>query len=407
MTSGFGLILLATAIAGIASYFVGVLVPHQIGLKLYASFAVFWSFMYFVVGTLGGVQQEIARGTKPLDPARNRHGRRALNFALVLAGGVFVLIVGSAPIWATLAFPSQGWGLVWPLAVGATSYVFVATLSGSLYGISRWLPLALMIAVDALLRLLALGVTLVFTHEVVALAWAAAIPFPTTIVVLWAFIRRSIVGLTELDVSYRSLVWNVARTSLAAAAMGVMVSGFPFFLKLTSPGEASATIGLVVLAVTLTRAPLIVVAMSLQSYFIVTFRDNRDTFWSVFLRIQAAVLGGGVVLAALGWLIGPAVFAFLFPGPLQPSGLFIGALVLSSALVASLCVSAPAVLAHSQHFVYSAGWVVGAVATVGALLLPGDFITRVVIALFVGPVLGLLVHGIYLIRTNRRTTVRD
>jgi hypothetical protein len=147
---------------------------------------------------------------------------------------------------------------------------------------------------------------------------------------------------------------------------------------------------------------LIVIAMSLQSYFIVTFRDDAEHFWRQFLRLQALIVGAGIVLALAGWLLGPWVFGLLFPGSLRPDGSFIAVLVLSSALVGSLCVSAPAVLARSQHFVYSAGWVVAAMVTVVALTLPLDFTTRTLLALLSGPVAGLIVHASYLAVAGRR-----
>jgi hypothetical protein len=236
----------------------------------------------------------------------------------------------------------------------------------------------------------------------VALAWAIAAPFPLTLIALWPLVRRSIVGRSQLDVDYRTLTWNVTRTIVAAASTGVMVSGFPLLLGVTSQTQPKEIVGLFILTITLTRAPLIVVAISLQSYFIVSFRDNAEHFWRQFLRLQAFIAGAGLVLALAGWLLGPAVFAFLFPGALRPEGAFIAVLVLSSALVGALCVSAPAVLARSQHFVYSAGWVVAATVTVIALLLPLDFTTRTLLALLSGPVAGLIIHAVYLVVAVRR-----
>jgi hypothetical protein len=398
--SGFALLLLATAISGVAAYVVTWVVPRQVGFANYAIFAVFWSFIYLLVGALSGIQQEVTRATRPIG-TETASAHRAAKFAFASAGVVVVVIVATAPLWVNAVFPADGWLLVWPLAVGAGSYVLVAVLAGSLYGISQWLPLVSMMVADALLRLIAVTVVLLFTTDVVALAWAVALPFPVAIVLLWPFIRRSVVGRSELDVGYRAISWNVLRTVLAAASTGAMVSGFPLLLGLASAGQPKATVGLYILTITLARAPLIVVAMSLQSYFTVTFRDAADTFWRVFLRLQAAILVGGLALAALGWIIGPDVFGFLFPGERQPEGWFIAVLVLSSALMAALCVSAPAVLARSQHLVYSAGWFAGAVATIVALVLPLDFTSRTVTALFVGPAIGLLVHGTFLVRANR------
>lgn len=394
--SGFAIILIATAIAGVASYAVTILIPNQIGLAEYAIFAVFWSFLYLVVGGLGGIQQEVTRATLPATPGVTHYASRARRFGIIAGVVTAVAVAGSAPLWERSVFPTEGWSLVWPLAVGAASYVMVAVLAGSLYGVIAWVPLALMITVDALLRLVGLSITVSLTHNIVALAWAVAVPFPLTLLMLWPFIRLSLIGRTQLDVGYRSLTWNVARTVIAATATAVMVSGFPLLLGLTSHDEPPAILGMFIVTITLTRAPLIVVALSLQSYLVVHFRDNASTFWGYFFRLLGAVLMGGAVLAVAGWLFGPAVYHFIFPNKLQPDAPFFAILVGSSALVAALCVTAPAVLARSKHLVYSAGWVAAALATIAALLLPLDFASRTITALIVGPIIGLMVHGSYL-----------
>lgn len=403
---GLSIILISTMIAGVASYVVTWLVPREIGLADYAVFAVFWSATYFVVGALFGIQQEVTRGTHPLDTLDPAQPGRARNFGVVAAATVTALILATAPLWVHGVFPFEGWNLVLPLAIGAGSFVLVAVLCGSLYGVGEWRALALMMTTDAIMRLVAIGVVLLITRNVVALAWAVAAPFPLTILVLWPIVRRPIVGRSQLDVGYRTLTWNVARTIAAAASTGVMVSGFPLLLGITSPNEPKSTLGLYILTITLTRAPLIVIAMSLQSYFIVHFRENREHFWRQFLTILSCILGAGVLLAAGGWLLGPIVFRLLFPGALSPSGSLIAVLVLSSALVGTLCVSAPAVLARSQHFVYSAGWIFAALVTIALLLMPIGFAERTILALLGGPVAGLLVHATYLVRTGLHERAR-
>ena len=399
--SGASLILIATGISGIASYLAQGFVFDRLETPDYAVFAAFWAFLYLVVGALFGIQQEATRGTRAVPAGATAQVSRARNFGLVAGAAVFVAIVASAPLWVDAAFPDDGWALVWPLAVGTASFVMVAVLCGSLYGIAQWIPLALLMVADAILRLIGLVVVLLFTDDIVALAWAIAIPFPASIVLLWPFIRRTIVGKTQLDVGYRTLTWNVARTMVAAASTGIMVSGFPLILNLTSPDAPRGLLGLYVFCITLTRAPLIIVAMSLQSYLIVAFRDAGGAFWKTFLRLQALVFGAGIVLAGLAWVAGPAVFHFIFPAKEIPDGAFLAVLVLSSAVVASMCVSAPAVLARSEHVVYAAGWAVAAVVTVAVLLLPLDFTTRTILSLLVGPVAGVIVYAVYLVRAHR------
>lgn len=390
------MILAATMIAGVTSYVVTWLVPHQVGIAQYATFAVFWSFIYLVVGALFGVQQEVARASSPTSGSTPVAGAaKARNFGLGFGAIVFLVTVASAPAWVNAAFPVGGWSFVWPLAVGTASFVMVAVLCGSLYGVARWRELAMLMVTDAVLRLTGIAIVLGFTSSTLALAWAVAAPFPLTLIVLWPFVRRAIVGKSQLDVGYRAISWNVTRTIVAAASTGLMVSGFPLLLNLTSPVVSKAELGLVILSTTLCRAPLIVVAMSLQSYFIVTFRQNKDQVGRTLIRLIAAIAVGGIVLAGLGWLVGPPIFALLFPAAPSLAGWFVAVLILSSALVAALCVSAPAVLAQSAHLAYSAGWVAGALASVVSLLLPLDFMSRTVVALFAGPCVGLAVHSGY------------
>jgi len=404
--SGISVILIATAISGVAAYGVTLFVPAVIGLAEYKAFSIFWSLLYLIVGALVGIQQEVTRGTKAVLFSAAPEISRARNFGVVTGLAVAAGVVASAPLWVDSAFPGDGWSMVWPLAIGTSSFVMVAVLSGSLYGIAQWAPVALLMVGDALLRLFAVLGVLIFTTDTVALAWAVASPFPATLLIFWWFNRKSVVGKTQLYVGYRRLSWNVSRTVVAAASTGLIVSGFPFILGLTSSGESDELLGLYILCITVTRAPLIVVAMSLQSYLIVYFRDAGDRFWRTFLVFQSIVLAAGVALAALAWAFGPTVFAWLYPGQLAPDGPFLAVLVVSSALIGAMSICAPAVLARAQHFVYALGWSIAALLTVVALMLPFDLEVRVYISILVGPIAGLLVYVVYLVAATPRERTR-
>jgi hypothetical protein len=394
------LILIATVTSGAAGYGILLVVPAVIGLADYKAFSIFWSLLHLVVGALIGIQQEVTRATRAVSFGLVPEINRVRNFGAVTGLAVAAVIVASAPLWVDSAFPGDGWSMVWPLTVGASSFVIVAVLNGSLYGIAQWVPVALLMIGDALLRLVAVLSVLSFTTDTVALAWAVAIPFPATLAILWWLIKKSVVGKTQLDVGYRRLSWNVSRTMVAAASAGLMVSGFPFVLALTSTGESDELLGLYILCLTVTRAPLIVVAMSLQSYLVVYFRDSKGRFGRTFLVLQSAVLAAGVALAALAWALGPGVFAWLYPGQLAPNGRFLAALVVSSALVGAMFICAPAVLARSQHFVYSVGWGVAALVSVLTLVLPLGLDVRVHLSILAGPMVGLAIYLGYLFATQ-------
>jgi len=101
-------------------------------------------------------------------------------------------------------------------------------------------------------------------------------------------------------------------------------------------------------------------------------------------------------------LLGPPVFAFLFPHDPKPAGSLLAVLVGSSALVAAMCISAAAALSRAEHLVYSVGWVVAAVVTVICLMVPLPLDQRALLALVAGPAAGLLVHGIGIAATRSK-----
>ncbi|MGL4340627.1 MAG: hypothetical protein ACRCSP_09460 [Rhodoglobus sp.] len=390
--AGFSTILIATGVAGVAAYLVTFIVYRAVGPADYALFAVFWAALYLIIGALSGIQQEVTRATRIIEPGERARVNRARNFGLVVAGVIFAAIITTAPFWAAAVFPDHGWSLVLPLAVGVSSYVLLAVLSGSLYGVQHWRSVALLIAVDPILRLALLIVALIFTQDTLTLAWVAALPLPLTLAILWPVIRRGFVGRTELDVGYRSLTWNASRAVLASMSTAVLVTGFPLLLGVTSAGESAAALGELIFTITLTRAPLIVTAMSLQSFFVVRFRDHPSSWWRTFVMIELGVLGISLLLGLLGFLLGPAVFEGVSDRAVTLSGELMAVLAFSSGLVAALCISGPAVLARSRYLVYSAGWVMAAVATIIVMVLPIEFLSRVSLALLAGPAIGLLIH---------------
>jgi O-antigen/teichoic acid export membrane protein len=405
--SGFTLILLATVIAGVVGYVITWLVPRQVGFASYAGYAVYWSLLFLLIGSLSGIQQEMTRasssstGTSP-----NPRGARAGRFMLIAALLVAVLVMATSPLWASATFGLLGFGFAVPLAFGAAFYVIVAVVGGALYGASAWRPLFFLIATEAVTRLLAIGIVLVFTKDTVVLAWAVVLPFPVTLAVLSPWLRRRLTGQGRLDVDYRRLIWNVARTIAAACSLGVMVSGLPFLLGVTSPQSDAQSLGLLIIAITLTRAPLIVVVMALQSFLVVFFRDRAAHLIRAIGMVVLLIAAAAVIFSVAIYFLGPFIFGILFPGQPTPSSSLLVVLVVSSALVGLLCTTGPAVLSLGRHGLYSVGWVSAAVVTIVCLLLPLPLTDRTVSALVAAPIVGLIVHGIGLATLRRLSSLR-
>ena len=88
--------------------------------------------------------------------------------------------------------------------------------------------------------------------------------------------------------SARTFLRGAAHSIAAAGASAILVMGFPVLLKATS-GELGAAGGVVILAVTLTRAPLLVPLTAMQGNLIAYFVDHRGARLRALLRPAAMV----------------------------------------------------------------------------------------------------------------------
>lgn len=396
-------ILIATAVSGLSGYLVTGLVAAVEGPSEYAVFAVFWSALYLIVGGLVGVQQEVTRAAHPQTPG-NRARARARDFAIGGAIVVLVLVLASSVIWVPSVFPHDQVASAVVLALGTSCYVIVSTLSGVLYGLALWPFIALMVALDGLIRLVLVGSALLLRLGGLGLEVATVAPFVLVPLILWFWIRPRVVGRYQLDVGLGSLVWNVIRAVVAAAATAVLVSGFPLIVAATAGGAPSSELGVFLLAITLTRAPLVVTFLALQSYFVVLFRARGAGARS--WRLMGLLIGGvsalTVVLAGLAWLLGEAVFVWIFGPAYAISGGTLALLVLTSGIVAVMSIAGSALLAHGAHSWFAASWIAAAGVMVLVMTLPGEIVPRSLAALAIGPATGAVIQLIGNLVVSRR-----
>lgn len=389
---GVVVILVATAIAGGCGYIANILVGATRSPSQYVEFGVFWSALYLLIAGLSGVQQEVTRATHPRtsgDAGPNPAKRFGVGAAIIVG----VLLAASGPLWSNAVFPDDGISFVLPIAFGAAAYVVVAVIAGTLYGLSLWRGIALMMTLDGVLRLVSIIVVLAFGGGITALAWAVVLPFLLAPLILWWGLRSSVVGRTKLDVGYGALIRNVLGTVLAAVATGLLISGFPLLLRVTTPAAAEAQLGALIFAINLVRAPLVIVVMSLQSYLVVRFRNTPEHAIGTFGRLTTLILGCGLVLSVAAWFIVPPVLG-MFGAGYEIEPWVAAGLVATSSILGVLCVSGPLALSRSQHVLYTTGWVVAALVSTAVLLVPGDPDTRMLISLAIGPVIGTSVHTI-------------
>ncbi|MFB7843336.1 hypothetical protein [Microbacterium sp. NPDC056052] len=394
---GLPLVLAATAISAASSFVILLIVAPALGPAGYASFSVFWAALFMLVGVLFGVQQEATRAVADAVPRdTSRRGASLVHFAVVLGGGALAILAATGPLWAEPVFGAGHTVWAFPLAIAVASYVGVAAVNGVLAGSANWSGFALVPLVDGVSRLVLVGIVLLTGADTTALCWAVAVPFPLSLVVVALFWRSGIARHSVVGESYGRLTANVARTVVASAANAVLVNGFPVVLALFGGGDRAA-LGAVVLALTLTRAPILVPLTALQSMLITRFSASSR---SASIRFALLLIGCLAVFTAfaafLAALCGEAVFAWLFGDGFALDGMLLGFLVGASGCLGVLTVTGASVLAAKRHTVFATGWVLACVLSVVLVaVFPGDIGTRTVAGLIGGPLIGASWHAAF------------
>lgn len=400
-------ILGATAVAGAIGYLIQALVPAFTAADEYIAFSVFWSIVYLVVSALSGLQQEVTRAARAASPPRGT--TTLVRFALLCAVAAALVLVLTSPLWIGETIPPEAGAdaaqLIAALAVAAIGYTLVAVLSGALYGVRNWPGVAAMTVSDSVLRLLTVGIALATGAGVAVLGWAVALPFAIAATAVWLFTGRGIRGSLALDIGMPGLLRNSVRTVGAAIATGVMISGVPFLLGITSDRGRPELLASLILVITLTRAPLVIPLLALQSYLVVTFRDDPRQVAPRVRLWGAGLVAITAVLSALAVVVGPWVISVLYGDRYGLPAPAYAAILASAGLTALLCLTAPAVLAAGHHTLYLLGWAAASVSLVALLQLPLGELERVLIALCASPVVGMLVHlgGMIAVRRPRVT----
>lgn len=395
-----GKVTVATIVAAASGYLVLLLAARDLGATGYGVFAVFWAAYGMVTGTQNGQLQETARAVSAGAEHGTGAGRPVRVNALVglwLAAAVAV----TSPLWAPHLFPEHTWLSVGLLVAGVAGFAMYAHLSGVLSGSGRWPVFAALLCVDALVRLGA---------AVVATVTGWGLPAFLAITVLgtlsWIVVgccsgsARAAMGLTG-DVANRTLTVNTLTAMAAAAAAAILVMGFPVLINLTRhDGDAADLRGTIILAVTLTRAPLLVPLNSFQGVLITRFVAAHGRLGRALAVPVAAVAGVAVAGAGLAWVIGPWLLTSVFGAGFDMSGAALAGFTLGAGSLAVLTVTGAAALSAHLHRWYAGGWWAATAASILLLTVPAGQTTRVTLSLVVGPLVGVavLVAGLVALR---------
>lgn len=390
--TGLRSILIATAVAGLLGYAIQLLAPALLpDGTAYVTFSMYWSTLYLCVAALSGLQQEVTRAARPAAGTVTQQATLR-SFSLIVIAVVVAAVTIVALVAGPVVFRGHTAALAVALGTGLVGYVLVAVVGGVLYGLHLWNAVAVMTIIDVGVRAVLVVVAFLAGWSAEWVAFAVSLPFGMAVLLVWLRMRRRIVGAFRLDVRLGRLLANAAGTVTAAAAMGLMMNGMPLLLGIAAGGTDEVVLAGLILTITLTRAPLVVPLLALQSFLISVFREAGRAVMKRLLAALGIAALAVTLLAAAAWAVGPWVIGVVSRGQYDVSPAMMATITVSAGLVGMMCVTGPALVGRNRHVPYTAGWMGAALLTIVALMLPLAFESRLVVALLVPPAIGLCVH---------------
>ena len=383
----------ATVLTALCGYAVLYLAARDLEPAGFSVFGVFWGAFGLAAGAANGLLQEAAREVRSARYTDIASGPRTRPMRVAAVVGVVaaLLIMGSSPLWSGHVFvESRGLSVVL-LSVGLAGFCLHATLLGMLAGVGRWTQYGALMVTDAGIRVAVAAATFVLGWGLVGFLWATVAGAVAWLIMLIASPATRAAARLLTPGGTLTFLRGASHSIAAAGASAILVMGFPVLLKATS-GDLGATGGVVILAVTLTRAPLLVPLTAMQGNLIAHFVDQRTERLRALMGPAVAVVGLGLAGVLVAGLFGPWLLRTAFGPEYRAGGALLALLTTAAVAIALLTLTGAAVVAAALHRAYSLGWVGATLASVLLLLLPLDLQTRTVVALLCGPLVGIAVH---------------
>ena len=398
----------ATVVTALCGYAVLYLAARDLAPAGFSVFGVFWGAFGLVTGAANGLLQEATREVRASYPEElsgppevagpRTHPIRVAAMVGVVAA---VVIAGTSPLWSGHVFVEARWLSVALLSVGLAGFCLHATLLGMLAGVGRWTQYGALMVTDAGFRVAVAAITFVVGWGLVGYLWATVAGAAAWLILLLLSPSTRAAARLLTPGGTMTFLRGAAHSIAAAGASAILVMGFPVLLKATS-GDLGATGGVVILAVTLTRAPLLVPLTAMQGNLIAHFVDQRAERLRALVGPAAVVGGLGALGVLLAGVFGPWLLRVAFGDDYRADGALLAWLTTAAVAIALLTLTGAATVAAALHRAYSAGWIGATVAAMLLLLLPLPLETRTVVALLCGPMVGIAVHLAALARVSRR-----
>ena len=393
----------ASIIAAAAGFIILVRAGNHLRPEEYAQFSVFWGALFGIFGVLSGIQSETTRAVRSGDPGGGTGDTPGLHPPVLanglLVGGILaVLILASSWLWAPSVLGSNAPWLLPTLAVAAVAYSGHSALAGASAGAQEWTLYSRLMSAEALFRLATVGGVVLLGAGLLGLEFACALAAALWLLFLLLSPTARGAAAARADVPRSVYMKQTGHAMLSSSATAALIVGFPVILSFTSTAQELASAGGLLLAIQLTRAPIMVPLQAFQGVAIAAFVNQRDRGIRALYKPTALFIGVGVAGGIAAGLLGPWLMELLFPGKYEVPAWLLATLTFDAALMAILTLTGTATLAVGLHRAYSLGWVTGTGVSVICLLLPLPLPVRTALALAAGPALGAAIHVASILR---------
>ena len=392
----------ATVFAAISGFVIIYIASWALGTQSTGQFIAYWGLFFALTGFVDGLMQETTRAV-----AAAQHDPTVIPDSAtkpLQAGVVVAVVVGAATLLGGMVFISTIVATDQPvaaglLAVGIASYAFQAVVSGVLSGTKSWIAYSWLVAGDSGIRMvlclvawqLGWGLTAFLLITVIgAFSWVV-------IIMVWPATRAQLQSVT--DVPPKVFARNASQAMVASGATAVLITGFPTIVQATTSaaytdaviGSMRVTIDGIIMAVILTRAPILVPLQRFQSALIVRFASSSSV-GRALVKPLGVVAGIALVGALAAAIIGPWILAHFFADGFQVPGTILAALTIGAGCTGMLMITGTATLAAGRHSRYVVGWIVADIVAFAVLVIPASVVVTVTAALVCAPAAGALVH---------------
>ncbi|WP_322919731.1 hypothetical protein [Nocardioides renjunii] len=361
----------------------------------------FLAVLFAVYGVLSGVALETTRSVAAA--ARDDHaaGPALWRVAAVVSACSTVTVLALVPFWRGRVLHGGDDVLVAALVVAVAGYGFHSVLAGAASGRAWWHQAAAVIAGEATVRLLATLAVVLVSATVAGMGVASALG-----ALAWLLLAASSGRVRDslalhADSPARTLARRMSAALVAQGASAVLVVGFPILLAATTDPADYATAAPLLLAISLTRAPVLLPLNALQGVAVSHLVRAGSRLGRLLVRLLAMVAAVAVVGALAAWVVGPWLIQLLFGDDYAVDGAVLALLTLAAGGTAALTLTGACAQALSAHGWYVAGWVVALVACVVLLQVPGSLEARACLALGLAPLAGFAVHVVGLAGIRR------